>query len=238
MKALSAAELSRYRRNIAVDKFGAEGQARLAEARVLVVGAGGLGSAALTYLAAAGVGKLGIVEFDVVSDSNLQRQILYREDDLWRFKIKIAAERLAGQRADLDIETFDTKFTVENAAEILDGYDLAVDCTDNFETRYILDYFCALTDKPMIYGSAQEAGGQVSVFNWGEAGCYADLYPEADLSGEQAGIEVGVLSPLPGIVGSIQAMEAVKVITGYGTPLVGRLLVIDAAVMQFSLYEV
>ncbi len=237
MKELSAAELSRYRRNIAVEHFGAEGQARLAEARALVVGAGGLGSAALMYLAAAGIGKLGIVEFDVVSDTNLQRQILYREEDLWRFKIKIAAERLAELRPDLDVETFDTKFTVENAAGILDGYDLAVDCTDNFETRYILDYFCALTDKPMVYGSAQGAAGQVSVFNWGEAGCYADLYPEADLSGEQAGEEVGVLSPLPGIVGSIQAMEAIKVITGYGTPLAGRLLIVDAAAMQFSLFE-
>ncbi len=227
-------EKKRYERHLIVPDFGEEEQKKLRDARVLVVGAGGLGSAVLSYLAAAGVGCIGIVEFDRVNHSNLQRQILYTCRDLDGPKIEIAAERLMAVNPAAQVITFAVRLTDENADEIFEGFDLVVDCTDNYATRYVIDRACAKLNKPMVYGTAQEAGGQVSVFHAGGAGSYADLYPE--VPDNDAG-PVGVLSPMPGIVGSIQAMEVIKLVTGYGETLAGKLLVFDAKTMIFSRFD-
>ena len=232
---LSFEEKSRYERHTIIPGFGEEEQLKLRNARVLVVGAGGLGSAALHYLAAAGVGCIGIVEFDTVSHSNLQRQILYTTRDIDGPKAEIAAERLTAINPYSQVITYAVRLTDGNAEDIFDGYDLVMDCTDNYETRYIIDRMCEKLTLPMIYGTAQEAVGQVSIFHAAGAGSYAGLYPEEDALSD--GIPVGVLSPMPGIVGSIQAMEAIKLITGYGQPLTGRLLTIDAKTMAFNLFQ-
>jgi len=233
---MTVQEKERYGRHLLVGGFGEAGQERLSAGSVLVVGAGGLGSAAAAYLAAAGVGRLGVVEFDTVSISNLQRQILYTTPDLGRPKIEAAAERLTALNPGVKIVEYPVRLDDGNAVEIVAGFDLAVDCTDNFEARYVLDRACAARGVPMVYGSAQQAGGQVSVFHVGGAGGYADLYPErpAEAAPERP---VGVLSPLPGIVGSLQAMEAIKLLTGIGRPLAGRLLTIDALTMDFQVFD-
>lgn len=233
---MTVQEKERYGRHLLADGFGEAGQRRLLAGAVLVVGAGGLGSAVLATLAAAGVGRLGIVEFDTVSLSNLQRQLLYTTADLGRPKIEAAAERLAALNPAVRIDRHPVRLDDGNAAGLVEGFDLAVDCTDNFEARYALDRACAARGVPMVYGSAQGAGGQVSVFHAGGAGGYADLYPERPPEATP-GRPVGVLAPLPGIVGSLQAMEAVKLLTGFGEPLVGRLLTIDARTMEFSLFN-
>ncbi len=226
-------EKSRYDRHRIVPDFGENGQERLRKGRVAVVGAGGLGSAALSYLAAAGVGHIGIVEFDAVSISNLQRQILYTTHDLGRPKAEAAVERLRAINPDIQLVAYPVRLTDENAEAIAEGYDVVVDCTDNYAARYVIDRACGKLRKPMIYGTAQESGGQVSVFHACGSGSYADLYPEGQ---EDAGA-VGVLAPMPGIVGSLQAMEVIKLLTGYGETLAGRLLTIDAKTMEFRLFN-
>jgi adenylyltransferase/sulfurtransferase len=225
----------RYERQLLVPGFGDAEQEKLRHGRVLVVGAGGLGSAVLSYLAAAGVGRIGIVEFDTVSRSNLQRQILYTTPDLGKAKIEVAARRLIDINPNIRVIPFPVRLTDENADEIFHDFDLIVDCTDNYETRYVIDRFCGKLKKPMIYGTAQEAGGQVSVFHVPGAGSYAELYPWQERLPD--GVPVGVLSPMPGIVGSIQAMEAVKLLTGFGETLAGRLLAIDTKTMNFSMFN-
>ena len=232
---LSHEEKSRYERHTIIPGFGEEEQLKLRNARVLVVGAGGLGSAALHYLAAAGVGCIGIVEFDTVSPSNLQRQILYTTHDIDGPKAEIAAERLMAINPYSQVITYAVRLTDDNAEEIFGDYDLVVDCTDNYETRYVIDRICGKLSLPMIYGTAQEAVGQVSIFHAEGAGSYAGLYPEEDALPD--GKPVGVISPMPGIVGCIQAMEAIKLITGYGQPLTGRLLTIDAKTMAFNVFH-
>lgn len=228
-------EKSRYERHLIVPDFGEAEQEKLHNARVLVVGAGGLGSAALSYLAAAGVGCIGIVEFDTVSHSNLQRQILYTVRDLDGPKIEIAAERLMAVNPAAQVVSFAVRLTEENAEGIFGGFDLVVDCTDNYTTRYVIDRACAKLNKPMVYGTAQETGGQVALFHVAGAGSYADLYPQQDRLPDE--VPVGVLSPVPGIVGSIQAMEVIKLIAGYGETLAGRLLTIDVKTMKFNLFN-
>lgn len=227
--------MNRYERNIIVEDFGEVRQQRLAQSRVLVVGAGGLGSAVLPYLAAAGVGHIGIVEFDTVSETNLQRQILYTTADLGASKALIAARRLQELNPLIEIKIFKTKLDDNIASEIFDGYDLVIDCTDNYAARYVIDRHSASMNIPMIYGTAQGSSGQISVFNSAGTGSYADLYPEHYASADNH--PVGVLSPMPGIIGTLQAMEAIKIITGYGEPLYGKLLVVDAKTMKFSVYE-
>jgi adenylyltransferase/sulfurtransferase len=227
---------NRFERQLIVQGFGEAEQERLRAACVLVVGAGGLGSAVLSYLTAAGVGRIGIVEFDTVSISNLQRQILYATPDLGRSKAEVAAERLTAINPDIQIVAFPIRLTDENAEAIFRDFDLIVDCTDNYAARYTIDRCCGKLKLPMIYGTAQETVGQVSVFHaWG-AGGYADLYPRAKAGADV--VPVGVLSPMPGIVGSIQAMEVIKLITGYGETLAGRLLMIDAKTMAFSVFDI
>jgi len=224
----------RYQRNLLVEGFGEEGQRRLREGRVVVVGAGGLGSAVLNYLTACGVGAIRIVEHDTVSLSNLQRQVLYTTSDLGVSKAEAAAVRLSRLNPGCRIDLADCLLTEENASELLGGFDVVVDCTDNYATRYVIDGFCAAHRVPMVYGTAEQTGGQVSVFHTEGAGGYRDLYP---VPSEQKPV-VGVLSPVVGVIGSLQALETVKLLGGMGGTLAGRLLMFDGETMNFKIFEI
>ena len=231
---LTPGELRRYARHLTLPQVGREGQQRLKAARVLLVGAGGLGSPAALYLAAAGVGTLGLVDHDAVDFSNLQRQVLYGTSDVGRRKLESAAERLGDLNPEVRLTTHDARLTSHNAIEILADYDVVVDGSDNFPTRYLVSDACVLLGKPDVYGSIHRFEGQVSVFHAGRGPCYRCLYrdpppPELVPSCEQA----GVLGVLPGIVGALQAAEAIKLVLGTGEPLVGRLLLVDALTMRF-----
>jgi sulfur-carrier protein adenylyltransferase/sulfurtransferase len=231
-------ELARYSRHIIIPEFNLEGQKKLKLAKVLVVGTGGLGSPLLLYLAAAGVGTLGIVDFDVVDDSNLQRQVLYSVSDVGRPKVEAARERLLQLNPHIKVIAYNTMLTSENALELFKGFDLVADGTDNFATRYLVNDACVLSGIPNIYASIFRFDGQVSVFNYtdqhGQTGPnYRDLYPEPPPPGlVPSCAEGGVLGVLPGIIGSLQANEVIKVITGIGEPLSGRLFQFDA--LSFS----
>jgi sulfur-carrier protein adenylyltransferase/sulfurtransferase len=232
---LSPREMARYARHIAIPEFNVEGQKKLKAAKVLVIGSGGLGSPLLLYLAAAGVGHLGIVDFDVVDDSNLQRQVLFTVDDIGESKAETAKERLLKLNPYIEITVYDTAFTTENALEIIKDYDVVADGTDNFPTRYLVNDACVLADKVNVYASIFRFEGQVSVFNYpqedGTRGPnYRDLFPEPPPPGLVPNCaEGGVLGVLPGIIGSLQASEVLKVITGIGETLSGRLFLFDAA---------
>jgi adenylyltransferase/sulfurtransferase len=216
-------------------EVGAEGQRRLNEARVLCIGAGGLGSPAALYLAAAGVGKLGLVDFDDVDLSNLQRQILHGTKDVGRKKLDSARDRLRDVNPTIKIETHECKFTGKNALEIVSGYDIVVDGSDNFPTRYLSNDVCVFAKKPNVYGSVFRFDGQTTVFAPHLGGpCYRCLFPEPPPPGSVPNCaQAGVLGVLPGIVGTIQANEAIKLILGVGESLVGRLLYFDALKMKF-----
>lgn len=232
---LSPEEMARYSRHIAIPEFNVEGQKKLKAAKVLVIGSGGLGSPLLLYLAAAGVGHLGIVDFDVVDDSNLQRQVLFTVDDVGASKAETAKKRLLALNPYIKITVHNTAFTKDNALEIIKDYDVVADGTDNFPTRYLVNDACVLTGKVNVYGSIFRFEGQVSVFNYldenGDRGPnYRDLFPEPPPPGLVPNCaEGGVLGVLPGIIGSLQASEVIKVITGIGEPLSGRLFLFDAA---------
>jgi adenylyltransferase/sulfurtransferase len=234
----SPEELARYNRHIIIPGFGIEAQARLKQSRVLVVGTGGLGSPVLLYLAAAGVGTLGIVDFDVVDDSNLQRQILYSVYEVGTAKVEAAAARLKALNPYISIEIHNTRLTSDNALELIGHYDVVADGTDNFQTRYLVNDACVLLGKTNVYASIFQFEGQVSVFNHrfasGEVGPnYRDLYAEPPPPGlVPSCAEGGVLGVLPGIIGSLQALEVIKVLTGLGEPLAGRLFLFDA--LSFS----
>mgnify|MGYP005818164203 CR=1 FL=1 len=211
-----------------------EGQLKLKQAKVLCVGAGGLGSPLALYLAAAGVGTLGIVDFDVVDASNLQRQILHSTADVGRKKLDSAAEAVAGINPNVQVRKFETRLTSANALELIREFDIVVDGTDNFPTRYLVNDACVLAGKPNVYGSIFRFEGQASVFATKEGPCYRCLYPEPPPPGVvPTCVEGGVLGILPGLVGVIQATEAIKLILGVGEPLIGRLLMVDALSMQF-----
>jgi molybdopterin/thiamine biosynthesis adenylyltransferase/rhodanese-related sulfurtransferase/proteasome lid subunit RPN8/RPN11/molybdopterin converting factor small subunit len=223
----------RYGRHLIMPEVGVTGQRRLKAAKVLCVGAGGLGSPAATYLAAAGIGTLGLVDFDVVDASNLQRQILYSTADVGRPKLAAAEDRLRAINPSVRIVRHDTALTSANALDILSAYDVVVDGADNFPTRYLVNDACVLLGKPNAYGSIFRFDGQISVFAATGGPCYRCLYPEPPPPGlVPSCAEGGVLGVLPGIVGTIQAAEAIKLITGAGTPLVGRLMLFDALAMQ------
>lgn len=232
---LSSAELARYSRHIAIPEFNIEGQKKLKAAKVLVVGSGGLGSPLLLYLTAAGVGHIGIVDFDVVDDSNLQRQVLFTVDDIGKSKAETAKKRLEQLNPYVKFTVYNNAFTKDNALEIIKDYDVVADGTDNFPTRYLVNDACVLTDKVNVYASIFRFEGQVSVFNYlkkdGSRGAnYRDLFPEPPPPGMVPSCaEGGVLGVLPGIIGSMQASEVIKVITGVGEPLVERLFLMDAA---------
>jgi adenylyltransferase/sulfurtransferase len=231
---LSNDEIRRYSRHLIMPEVGMEGQKKLKAARVLAIGTGGLGSPLALYLAAAGVGKIGLVDFDVVDDSNLQRQILYGVGDVGRPKLAAAAARLRGINPHIEIVTHEERLTSENALALFRGYDIVADGTDNFPTRYLVNDACFFTGKPNVYASIFRFEGQASVF-WAERGpCYRCLYAEPPPPGlVPSCAEGGVLGILPGLLGVIQATETIKLILGSGEPLIGRLLLVDALSMQF-----
>jgi sulfur-carrier protein adenylyltransferase/sulfurtransferase len=229
-------QVLRYSRHIILPGIGAAGQRKLLDASVLCVGAGGLGSPIAMYLAAAGVGKLGIVDFDRVDVTNLQRQLLHDTDDVGRPKVESAVDRLRGINPTIEVVAHDTMLSSENAFEILGPYDIVIDGSDNFPVRYLVNDACQLLGKPLVYGSIYQFEGQASVFLPGpETPCYRCLFPHPPPPGAVPSCaEAGVFGVLPGIIGSIQAVEAIKLITGMGTPLVGRLLLFDALDMDFT----
>ena len=238
MTTLAPAELLRYSRHLILPDVGVPGQEKLKAARVLLIGAGGLGSPAALYLAAAGVGTLGLVDFDNVDVTNLQRQILHGTKDVGRPKLLSARERIADVNPHVRLETYETALTSKNALDILSGYDIVVDGTDNFATRYLVNDACVLLGKPNVYGSIFRFEGQASVFALPDGPCYRCLFPEPPPPGlVPSCAEGGVLGVLPGLVGTIQATEAIKLILGVGEPLVSRLLYFDALKMKFREFK-
>ena len=227
-------EIRRYSRHLIMPEVGIDGQRKLKAGRVLCIGAGGLGSPAAMYLAAAGVGTIGIVDFDVVDFSNLQRQIIHGTPDVGRSKLASAADRLHAINPHIDIRTYETALSSENALKLFEPYDVILDGTDNFPTRYLTNDACVLLGKPNAYGSIFRFEGQASVFSTKNGPCYRCLYPEPPPPGlVPSCAEGGVLGVLPGIIGVIQATEAIKLIAGIGEPLIGRFLVYDALKMRF-----
>jgi adenylyltransferase/sulfurtransferase len=231
---LSPTDLQRYSRHLLLPEVGLEGQRRLKRARILCVGAGGLGSPAALYLAAAGVGTLGLVDFDVVDFSNLHRQIIHDTANVGRSKLESARDRLRALTPDLQVELIDAPIKAANARDILDGWDVVVDGTDNFAARYVVNDACVLYGKPNAWGSIFRFEGQASVFAAPGGPCYRCLHPEPPPPGlVPSCAEAGVLGVLPGIIGTIQATEAIKLVLGVGEPLVGRFLMFDALKMRF-----
>jgi len=231
---LSNEEILRYSRHLIMPEVGMEGQLKLKQARVLCIGAGGLGSPLALYLAAAGVGTLGIVDFDVVDFTNLQRQVIHGTSDVGRKKLDSAADTLREINPNIEIRKFETRLTSANALELFREFDIIADGTDNFPTRYLVNDACVLTSKPNVYGSIFRFEGQASVFATKEGPCYRCLYPEPPPPGlVPSCAEGGVLGILPGLVGVIQATETIKLILGSGEPLIGRLLLVDALSMRF-----
>lgn len=232
----------RYQRQILLKGFGLEGQHKLLQAKVLVVGAGGLGCPALQYLAAAGVGTIGIVDEDIVSITNLHRQILYTVDDIGLPKAFIAKERLAKLNPEIIIINYNERLTTSNALKIINDYDIVIDATDNFSTRYLINDACVLLNKPIVYGAVSQFEGQVAILNYHStisiaSANYRDLFPKPPIDGEVLNCaEAGVLGVLPGIIGSIQASETIKLITGIGKPLVNTVLTYNSLTNQ--IYEI
>ena len=234
LPALNNEEILRYSRHLIMPEVGMEGQQKLKAARVLCIGTGGLGSPLALYLAAAGVGTLGLVDFDVVDFTNLQRQIIHFTDDVGRPKLESARQKIAAINPFVNVKPFETKLTSQNALQIFSDFDIIVDGTDNFPTRFLVNDACVFTGKPNVYGSIFRFEGQASVFAAKDGPCYRCLYPEPPPPGlVPSCAEGGVLGILPGLVGLIQATEAIKLILGSGNPLIGRLLLVDALGMKF-----
>ena len=235
MAKLSNREIAHYSRHLILPEIGLKGQERLKDAKVLLVGTGGLGAPAALYLAAAGVGTLGLVDFDTVDESNLHRQVLFSKDDVGRPKLRAAVDRLRGLNPHIDVQGHETRFEAHNAHDILRDYDIILDGTDNFPTRYLANDVAVLQGKPNVYASIFRFEGQASVFGAPGGPCYRCLYARPPPPGlVPSCAEGGVLGVLPGIMGSIQAAEAIKLIVGRGEPLVGRLLLFDALDMSFT----
>jgi sulfur-carrier protein adenylyltransferase/sulfurtransferase len=236
---LSQQEVARYSRHLIMPEVGLDGQKRLKSSAVLLVGAGGLGSPLALYLAAAGVGRLGLVDFDVVDFSNLQRQVLHGTSDVGRPKLQSARDRIAAINPEVRVDLYETHLTSANAFDLIRPYDLVIDGTDNFPTRYLVNDACVLLGRPNVYGSIFRFEGQASVFYPGKGPCYRCLYPEPPPPGEVPSCaEGGVLGILPGLIGCIQATEGIKLLLGKGTPLIGRLLLYDALQMRFREFKV
>jgi adenylyltransferase/sulfurtransferase len=231
---LSKDEILRYSRHLIMPEVGMDGQLKLKQAKVLCIGTGGLGAPLGLYLAAAGVGRIGLVDFDTVDFTNLQRQVLFGTTDVGRPKIEAAAEHLRNLNPLIQIDSFETRLTSENALDLFKDYDIIVDGTDNFPTRYLVNDACVLLGKPNVYGSIFRFEGQITIFGAPGGPCYRCLYPEPPPPGlVPSCAEGGVLGVLPGIVGTIQAAETLKLIIGKGDPLIGRLLLFDALGMKF-----
>jgi sulfur-carrier protein adenylyltransferase/sulfurtransferase len=238
-RTLTPDQRNRYQRHLLLPEVGEEGQLKLLDSKVLLLGAGGLGSPAALYLAAAGVGTLGIIDMDVVDDSNLQRQVLHNIERVGERKVDSAKKTLTLLNPDVTVATYDVRLGADNVLDIIDGYDLIVDGTDNFPTRYLVNDAALLKGIPVVHGSIFRFEGQVTVFDPYNGPCYRCLIPEpppAELAPSCA--EAGVLGVLPGIIGSIQALEAIKMLLGLGDPLVGRLLAYDALEESFRTFKV
>jgi adenylyltransferase/sulfurtransferase len=231
---LTSRELQRYSRHVLLPEVGPDGQGRLKAASVLCVGVGGLGSPAALYLAAAGIGRIGLADFDVVDESNLQRQVLHATPDVGRAKLASARDRLNALNPAVEIETHGDRLTAANALDVLRSYDVVIDGSDNFPTRYLVNDACVMLGKPDVYGSIFRFEGQASVFATRQGPCYRCLHPDPPPPGLVPDCaEAGVLGVLPGVIGTIQATEAIKLILGVGDPLVGRFLMYDALSMRF-----
>ncbi len=235
MSSLSKNEHIRYDRHLRLDEIGLEGQLKLKTAAVLIIGAGGLGCPALQYLAAAGIGKIGIVDGDSISISNLQRQILFQTDDIGKSKAEVAANRLSAINPALDIVVYKEFLHQDNALEIISDWDLILDCADNFASRYLVNDACIILDKPWVFAAIYKFEGQLSVFNWKGSPSYRCLFPEAPSDGESPSCsEIGVLGVLPGVMGVWQASEAIKMICGIGKIAAGNFLQLDLLNNHFS----
>ncbi len=238
LQPLTSDEKNQYHRHLILDQIGVEGQLKLKQAKVLVIGAGGLGCPVLQYLTAAGVGTIGIIDGDKVDQSNLQRQILYTTDDVGQFKAASAADRLSKLNPFVKMEVFNIFLNTENAVELFKQFDIIVDGTDNFPTRYLVNDACVLADKPLVFGSIFKFQGQVAVFNYNNSGTYRCLFPTPPAPNSVPNCsDVGVLGVLPGIIGSLQANETIKLIAGIGTPLVDKLLYFDSLSLQQQILQ-
>lgn len=240
---LTEQDKKKYSRHLLLDEIGVQGQLKLKQGKVLVVGAGGLGCPVLQYLTAVGVGTIGIVDFDFIEESNLQRQVLYNEKDIGKSKAIVAADILRKQNSLIQIVPHNEKLSIENVESLFNQYNIIVDCTDNFGTRYLINDACVLFNKPMVYASIHKFQGQVSVFNFKNSSLnpptYRCVFPHPPIMGTVPSCaEVGVLGVLPGIIGLMQATEVIKMITGIGSVLSGKLLFFDALTMQSTLIEI
>lgn len=235
---LSEKEVLRYSRHLKIPDIGLEGQRRIKGTSALLIGAGGLGSAISIYLAATGVGRIGIVDHDVVELSNLQRQVVHSSNRLGKSKADSARERMLDINPNIQVEAYNVRFTAQNAEHIAEEYDIFVDGTDNLETRYLINDLAVLTGKPYVYGSVFRFEGHVSVFDASRGPCYRCLFPEPPPPDSlPSTAETGLFSILPGTIGTIQATEVIKLISGFGSPLIGKLLLYDAAEMSVQIIK-
>jgi sulfur-carrier protein adenylyltransferase/sulfurtransferase len=238
MSTLSDYEYRKYHRQIILPEIGDEGQEKLKESHILVVGAGGLGSPALMYLVAAGVGFIGIADYDRIDISNIHRQILYTAEDVGKLKTAAARDRLHSMNPDCHIVTYNIKITRQNIMETITGYDVVIDCSDNFPTRYLISDATEMMGIPLVFGAVYQFYGQASVFNFKNGPAYRCLFPEMPAPGEVLTCsEAGIIGVIPGIIGSVQAGEAIKIITGAGEVLSGRLLQFDALAFRTEIIK-
>lgn len=237
MKKLNKEDLTRFTRHFSLTEIGETGQEKLKNARVLVVGAGGLGSPLLIYLAAAGIGTIGIVDNDVVSISNLQRQVLYNAAEVGKKKAALASNKLKALYPEIDIIIYDTRIDNENAGKLINDYDVIADCTDNYETRALIGKYSALMNKPLAFASVLNYEGQVSVFNYRGGPAFNKLFPSVPKDGTYKENEIGLIGVLPGIAGTLQANEIIKIVTGYGEVLSNKLLVFNIQENSFNLFH-
>ena len=237
MRKLSKDDSSRFTRHFSLPEIGIEGQEKLKNARVLVIGAGGLGSPLLLYLAAAGIGTIGIVDDDVVNLSNLQRQVLYTTSEVGLKKVKIASQKLKALYPEIEIQTFDLRLDQEDAESLFRDYDVIADCTDNYKTRTLIGQVSAKLNKPLAFASVLNYEGQISVFNYKGGHAFNDLYPNMPQDGTYKENEIGLLGVLPGIAGTLQANEIIKIITGSGEVISGKLLVFNIQENRFNLFS-
>lgn len=238
MKKLSKEDQSRFTRHISLDEIGLKGQEKLKNARVLVIGAGGLGSPLLIYIAAAGIGTIGIIDDDIVSMSNLQRQVLYTTAEIGRKKVEVASKKLAALYPDITILKYDYKLNEKNVEDLFKKYDIIADCTDNYKTRRLIGQMSAKLNKPLAYASVLNFEGQISVFNYNGGPVYSDLFPNLPKDGIYKENEIGLIGVLPGIAGTIQANEIIKIITGYGKVISGKLLVFNIQENRFNFFNI
>ena len=237
MRKLSKDDLSRFTRHFSLPEIGIEGQEKLKNARVLVIGAGGLGSPLLIYLASAGIGTIGIVDDDVVNLSNLQRQVLYTTAEVGLKKVKIASQKLKALYPEIEIQTFDLRLDQENAESLFRDYDVIADCTDNYKTRTLIGQVSAKLNKPLAFASVLNYEGQITVFNYQGGPALEDLYPNVPQDGIYKENEIGLLGVLPGIAGTLQANEIIKIITGSGEVISGKLLIFNIQGNRFNLFR-